>query len=182
MTQRNLALAFDNSAPPAGPNYNEIERMEELTARVRHAIESSRRLKFDRMQLDFATAEELLQMMSDGLRPTGDNRDMSPDTPIPPAAASAITTSDYVAVPLPSFYRHLPPASPPPTLRELTAPAMQCSTCGRDLWITSSGYLTCSDFKCGKLLQISRATRLARRKVSEKDMRAAWPDRSIERS
>lgn len=54
--------------------------------------------------------------------------------------------------PLPNFYRDLPQATPlPPAptqaqlltrkLREQTAAAMQCSKCGRDLWITPSGFL-----------------------------------------
>lgn len=51
-----------------GPNYNELERMEEITARVNRAIDFSRRLKLDKAQLDFEVAEELLQMLNDGLR------------------------------------------------------------------------------------------------------------------
>lgn len=60
-----------NISPPSridGPNYNEFERMEELAARFGRAIDFSRRLKFSKAQLDFETAEELLQMLNDGLR------------------------------------------------------------------------------------------------------------------
>jgi hypothetical protein len=51
-----------------GPNPGELERMEELAARVKHAIDFSRRLKLSKLQLDFEAAEELLQMMNDGIR------------------------------------------------------------------------------------------------------------------
>lgn len=83
-------LIVKNDAPAKidGPNHNELERMEEITSRVKRAIDFSRRLKFNKAQLDFETAEELLQMLSDGLRTAkqlqGQKRDWRIDLSVQP--------------------------------------------------------------------------------------------------
>lgn len=51
-----------------GPAYNEIEKMTEMTAKLRRAIELSRNLKFGEVRMKFADAEELMQSLADGLR------------------------------------------------------------------------------------------------------------------
>ncbi len=68
MNNQLLDISPGPARPIDGPNHNELERMEEITARVKRSIDFSRRLKLDKAQLDFETAEELLQMLSDGLR------------------------------------------------------------------------------------------------------------------
>ncbi len=93
---------------------------------------------------------------------------------------------------IPNHYADLPPAAKPVhplvhavahhlKLRQQTASAMQCPRCRRDLWITDSGYLVCSDFNCGKLIQITSHEVLRYQcGRSVERLREAWPERVIE--
>lgn len=51
-----------------GPNYNELERAEFLTDTVQKALAMARRYRLDRVSIPLEVAEELEQMMVDGLR------------------------------------------------------------------------------------------------------------------
>lgn len=54
-------------APPKGPNYNEMERAEELRNALARSVAIAERFQLERATLPIEEARELLQLMSDSL-------------------------------------------------------------------------------------------------------------------
>jgi hypothetical protein len=65
-----MTRALTTTAPRKidGPNHNELERMEFVTDALARSVRISKKVGLDRASLDLTTAEELLQLLSDGLR------------------------------------------------------------------------------------------------------------------